>query len=90
MSPPDPSSNLAPPIASTSSKKIMAAFLVQASAKSSLTILAPSPMYFLTNSDPMHLIKQASVQLAIALAVSVLPVPGGPYKRTPFGGSIPN
>ena len=67
----------------------MAAFLVLAKANSSLTIQAPSPIYFFTNSDPMHLIKQASVQFAIALAVSVLPVPGGPYKRTPLGGSIP-
>ena len=33
--------------------------------------------------------KQASVLLATALAHSVFPVPGGPYKRTPFGGSIP-
>lgn len=77
-SPPSPSSNLAPPIASTSSKKIMAAFLVLASSKSSLTIRAPSPMYFLTSSEPIHLIKQASVLLAIAQAVRVFPVPGGP------------
>jgi len=34
--------------------------------------------------------KQASVLLATALAVRVLPVPGGPYRRTPFGGSIPS
>ncbi len=37
----------------------------------------------------MHLIKHASVLLAIARAVNVLPVPGGPYNNTPFGGSIP-
>lgn len=37
----------------------------------------------------MHLIKHASVLLAIALAVRVLPVPGGPYNKTPLGGSIP-
>lgn len=37
----------------------------------------------------MTLIKQASVLLATALAVNVFPVPGGPYKRTPLGGSIP-
>ena len=30
-----------------------------------------------------------SVLLATALAVNVLPVPGGPYIKTPFGGSIP-
>jgi len=32
----------------------------------------------------MTLIKQASVLLATALAVNVLPVPGGPYNKTPF------
>ena len=34
--------------------------------------------------------KQASVRLATALAQSVFPVPGGPKRRTPFGGSIPS
>ena len=33
--------------------------------------------------------KQASVLLATALAQRVLPVPGGPYSKTPLGGSIP-
>ena len=33
--------------------------------------------------------KQASVLLATALANRVFPVPGGPKRRTPFGGSIP-
>jgi hypothetical protein len=33
--------------------------------------------------------KFASMLLAMALASSVLPVPGGPYNRTPFGGLIP-
>jgi hypothetical protein len=42
-----------------------------------------------TNSLPMTLMKHASVLLATALAVKVLPVPGGPYNNTPFGGSIP-
>jgi len=30
------------------------------------------------------------VRLATALAHNVLPVPGGPYNKTPLGGSIPN
>ena len=132
LSPPAPSSNLAPPTASISSKKMRQAFLVLeedsgiktfvaapnglqkriqsklanlAISKSSRTILAPSPTYFCTNSDPItlqaqhsqrgvnraftHLMKQASVLLATARAHRVLPVPGGPYSRTPFGGSIP-
>merc|ERR1719284_1093750 len=89
LSPPAPSSNLAPPTASISSKKMRQAFLVLAISNSSLTILAPSPTYFCTNSDPITLMKQASVLLATALAQRVLPVPGGPYNNTPLGGSIP-
>merc|ERR1719418_258402 len=89
LSPPAPSSNLAPPTASISSKKMRQAFFVLAISKSSLTILAPSPTYFCSSSDPMTLMKQASVLLATALAHSVLPVPGGPYRRTPLGGSMP-
>lgn len=37
----------------------------------------------------MTRIKQASVLLATALAQRVFPVPGGPNRRTPLGGSIP-
>ena len=51
----------------------------------SLTILAPSPMYFYTNSEPDTRIKQQSVWCATALANNVFPVPGGPYNRTPLG-----
>ena len=48
---------LAPPTASISSKKIRQAFFVLAISKSSLTILAPSPTYFWTSSEPMTLVK---------------------------------
>mmetsp|Transcript_7540 Transcript_7540/g.670 ORF Transcript_7540/g.670 Transcript_7540/m.670 type:complete len:123 (-) Transcript_7540:569-937(-) len=85
-----PSSDLAPPIESISSKNIIAAFFYLAILNISLTNLAPSPIYFYTNSLPITLMKQASVLLATALAVNVLPVPGGPYIKTPLGGSIPN
>ena len=78
-----------PPMASISSKNIKQAFLLRAISNSSLTILAPSPTYFWTSSEPITLMKQASVLLATALAQRVLPVPGGPYSRTPLGGSIP-
>jgi hypothetical protein len=54
-----------------------------------LTILAPYPMYFCTNYDPLTLIKVQSVWWAIALANKVFPVPGGPYIRTPLGCAIP-
>src|SRR6266508_2690669 len=33
--------------------------------------------------------KLAPASFATAWAMSVLPVPGGPYRRTPFGGSMP-
>jgi len=48
-----------------------------------------SPTYFCTSSEPMTRIKQASVLFATALAHRVLPVPGGPNSKTPFGGSMP-
>ena len=36
------------------------------------------------------LIKCALLSFATAFASNVLPVPGGPYNKTPFGASIPN
>ena len=60
-----------------------------ANLKTSLTILGPSPKYFYTNSLPTTLINDAVVWLATAFASIVLPVPGGPYSKTPLGGSIP-
>ena len=89
LSPPAPSSNRAPPTASISSKNMMQAFLARAISNSSLTMRAPSPTYFCTSSEPITRIKQASVRFATARAHSVLPVPGGPNMRTPFGGSMP-
>ena len=79
----------APPIASTSSKKIMHIFLLRAREKSSRTMRAPSPTYLCTNSLPITRIKVASVRFATARADRVLPVPGGPYSSTPLGGSMP-
>mmetsp|Transcript_7534 Transcript_7534/g.23689 ORF Transcript_7534/g.23689 Transcript_7534/m.23689 type:complete len:335 (-) Transcript_7534:185-1189(-) len=89
--PPSPSPDVrAPPIASTSSKKMMHAFFDRAIVKSSRTMRAPSPTYFCTSSEPMTRMKHASVRFATARAESVLPVPGGPYRSTPFGGSMPS
>lgn len=48
-----------------------------------------SPTYFCTSSEPITLMKHASVLLATARAQRVFPVPGGPNSRTPFGGSMP-
>mmetsp|Transcript_12487 Transcript_12487/g.31710 ORF Transcript_12487/g.31710 Transcript_12487/m.31710 type:complete len:216 (-) Transcript_12487:765-1412(-) len=78
LSPPAPSSNRAPPMASTSSKKMMHARLDRAIWKSSRTMRAPSPTYFCTSSLPITRMKHASVRLATARASRVFPVPGGP------------
>mmetsp|Transcript_56476 Transcript_56476/g.129690 ORF Transcript_56476/g.129690 Transcript_56476/m.129690 type:complete len:324 (+) Transcript_56476:337-1308(+) len=90
LSPPAPSSKRVPPMASTSSRKTMHAFLERAIWNSSRTIRAPSPTYFCTSSDPMTRMKHASVRFATARAASVLPVPGGPYSKMPLGGSMPS
>jgi hypothetical protein len=90
LSPPAPSSKRAPPMASISSKKIRQAFLERAISNSSRTMRAPSPTYFCTSSEPITRMKHASVRLATARAHRVLPVPGGPNRRTPLGGSIPS
>mmetsp|Transcript_21409 Transcript_21409/g.45132 ORF Transcript_21409/g.45132 Transcript_21409/m.45132 type:complete len:230 (+) Transcript_21409:306-995(+) len=76
-------------IASTSSIKTMHGLFSRARRKTSRTIRGPSPRYFCTNSDPTMLMNVAFVAPATALAIIVFPVPGGPYKRTPRGGSIP-
>lgn len=76
-------------IESTSSMNTIDGELSLANLKTSLTILGPSPIYFYTNSDPLTLINVAIVWWATAFASMVLPVPGGPYIRTPLGGSIP-
>ncbi len=41
-------------------------------------------------SGPEIVWKLASISLATAFAISVFPVPGGPWRRTPFGGSMPS
>ena len=41
-----------------------------------------------TLNIPANFKKTASVFLAQALARRVLPVPGGPYRRTPFGACV--
>ena len=41
-------------------------------------------------SGPLTRMKLAPVSFATAFAINVFPEPGGPCKRTPAGGSIPN
>ena len=69
--------------------KIMLGAFSWANWKSSLTSLAPSPMYFCINSLPIRRMNVAFVALATAFAIRVFPVPGGPTSRTPLGGSTP-
>src|SRR5436309_2939637 len=77
------------PTESSSSMNTMDGDFSRASWNSSRTSRAPSPIYFWTSSDPTNRMNVAWVRLATALARRVFPVPGGPTKRTPFGGSIP-
>mmetsp|Transcript_29157 Transcript_29157/g.43930 ORF Transcript_29157/g.43930 Transcript_29157/m.43930 type:complete len:217 (+) Transcript_29157:72-722(+) len=77
------------PMASSSSMKMMAGAFSLAMSKASLIILAPSPMYIWTSWGPANLRKVALVWAAQALAMRVLPVPGGPWRRRPLGGLIP-
>ena len=88
--PPDPLSPLLEPIESISSMKMMLGACSLAMTKSSRTMREPSPMYFCTSSDPETRMNLQSVWCATARARSVLPVPGGPYSRTPFGCAMPS
>ena len=50
-----------------------------------LTLDAPRPANISINSDPLIDINGTPASPAIALAINVLPVPGFPYNKTPFG-----
>ena len=69
--------------------KMIAGAFSRARRKTSRTMRGPSPRYFCTNSDPTTEMNDAVVEFATALAIMVLPVPGGPYMSTPRGGSMP-
>ena len=60
-----------------------------AKANASRTNLAPSPMNICTSWGPANFKNVALVWAAQARASRVFPVPGGPYRRTPFGGATP-
>ena len=60
-----------------------------ASAKRSRTREAPTPTYISTKSEPEILKNGTPASPAIALAIMVLPVPGGPTRITPFGMRAP-
>mmetsp|Transcript_20172 Transcript_20172/g.77225 ORF Transcript_20172/g.77225 Transcript_20172/m.77225 type:complete len:247 (-) Transcript_20172:1735-2475(-) len=73
---------LSPPLfgqsASSSSKKTMHGLDERARSNTPLTALSDSPTYLLRSSGPLTEMKLALASLAIALARSVLPQPGGP------------
>ena len=56
----------------------------------SLTRLAPTPTNISTKSEPEIVKNGTFASPAIALARSVLPVPGGPTNKAPFGIRPPN
>mmetsp|Transcript_8871 Transcript_8871/g.25305 ORF Transcript_8871/g.25305 Transcript_8871/m.25305 type:complete len:406 (+) Transcript_8871:325-1542(+) len=68
---------------SNSSKNRMHGAAPLAFANTSLTLRSLSPTYMLISSGPFTLRKFILNSVAIALARSVFPVPGGPYKSTP-------
>ncbi|CAI8233485.1 MAG: Uncharacterised protein [Prochlorococcus marinus str. MIT 9313] len=73
------------PTASISSIKIRQGVFSFARLNKSRTRLAPTPTNISTNSEPESEKKGTPASPAIALASSVLPVPGGPTSRTPLG-----
>mmetsp|Transcript_50005 Transcript_50005/g.99592 ORF Transcript_50005/g.99592 Transcript_50005/m.99592 type:complete len:319 (-) Transcript_50005:333-1289(-) len=77
------------PTASSSSMKIIAGCFSLARANASRTSFAPSPINIWTSCGPASFRKHACVRAAHARAMSVLPVPGGPYMSAPFGGLMP-
>ena len=56
----------------------------------SRTLLAPTPTNISTKSEPDIEKKGTPASPATAFAIKVLPVPGAPTKRTPFGIFAPN
>lgn len=76
-------------IASNSSINIIEGEFLSASSKAFRKLLSDSPASLLMISGPLIRKKNAPVSLATARAMSVLPVPGGPYNKIPLGGFTP-
>jgi len=88
--PPPRPAPLCLPTASISSINIKQGLFSFAFLKRSLTLLAPTPTNNSTNSAAAIEIKGTPDSPAIALANNVLPVPGGPIRRTPLGTFAPS
>ena len=82
--PPTPAPRLRATASISSMNTIHGAFFL-ASANISRTREAPTPTNISTKSDPEMEKNGTPASPAIALAKSVLPVPGGPTKSIPFG-----
>lgn len=78
------------PTASISSIKIIDGAFYLAKANKSLTLEAPTPTKISTKSEPEVGMKGTPASPAQAFPNNVLPVPGGPDKRTPFGILAPS
>ena len=71
-------------IESSSSKKMTHGLASRARWNTRRTFASDSPMYMLSSSGPLTEKKLSEHVVATALASSVLPVPGGPYRSTPL------
>ena len=73
------------PMASISSINMIHGAFSLACLNRSRTRAAPTPTNISTKSDPLKLKNGTSASPAVAFAMSVLPVPGGPTSSTPLG-----
>jgi hypothetical protein len=72
---------------SISSMKMTAGCAASATAKSALTSFSLSPIHLLVRLLALTLKNVARMLHAMALPMSVLPVPGGPNSSSPLGGA---
>src|SRR5690606_40968968 len=70
--------------------KMMQGAARRACSKRSRTRAAPTPTNISTNSEPEIEKNGTPASPATARAISVLPVPGGPTRRIPFGILAPS
>ena len=78
------------PTASISSMNMIQGACSLAWANMSLTLDAPTPTNISTKSEPETVKNLTPASPAMALAISVLPVPGGPTIKIPRGICPPN
>ena len=77
---------LCPSMLSTSSTNIIVGDTLAASVNKALTFFSSSPNHFEVIVDMETFMKLAPASLAMAFAIIVLPVPGGPKRRIPLQG----